>query len=219
VSDIDEQVITRAAEAAVSDLQLDCRIEKVFQHPRNNDRWCIQFTGDYGQFCDEFRNKSGEENSPELIREKVKSHFLKMRKPVRVRRGRSPQTGSRAQGSTLAAAPLELVGQAIDQTTRLVGEVVNQVSSLARSALDTEAVVSIDLPVASTLPPPARQKSKKAKRPSKGKPGKSSSGKSTKKKNSSAAGKTTSKAGKAAKKVARKSRATVGSKTSGRKGR
>jgi hypothetical protein len=191
VSDIDEQVITRAAEAAIFDLQLDCRIEKVFQHPRNNDRWCIQFTGDYGQFCAEFRNKSGEVNSPELMREKVKSHFLKMRKPVRVRRGRSHPTGSRAEISALAAAPLEIAGQAIDQTARLVGEVIKEVSGLARSALETEAVISVDLP-AMAPPPPAPRKRRKAKQPSKKKPGKTGSSKAKKKKTSSRAGKATS---------------------------
>lgn len=215
VNHLDEEVINRAAEVAVIDLQLDCGVEKVFQH--SNDKWCIQFTGEYGQFCDEFRNKSGEANSPELIREKVKRYFLKMRKPVRVRRGSSLKTGSGKQGSSRMPAPLEIVGQAIDQTTRLIGEVVSQVSGLARSALETEAVVSVDLPVASPLPPAARQ-SRKAKEPSKKKTAVAGSGKATKKK-SSGARKATSKAGKAAKKVARKSRATTGRATPVKKGR
>jgi hypothetical protein len=220
MSDIDEQVIKRAAEAAIFDLQLNCRIEKVFRHPRNNDRWCIQFSGDYGQFCDEFRSKPGEENSPELIREKVKSHFFKMRRPVRVRRARSRQTGAGKRESIWTTAPMELAGQAIDRTASLVGEVINQVSGLARSALDTEAVVSVDLPAAAppTPQPARRKKSTKAQRPAKRKPVKISSGKSTKKK-STGAGKASSKAGKAAKAVRRKSRATVGKTTSGRKGR
>ncbi|MGB7925679.1 MAG: hypothetical protein WCF57_20740 [Pyrinomonadaceae bacterium] len=215
MGDLDEQVITMAAEAAVFDLQLDCSIEKVFQHPRSNDKWCIQFTGDYGQFCEEFRNKAGEANSPELIREKIKSHFLKMRKPVRVRRGSSRKTDTGAQGSTLMDAPLEIVGQAIDRTARLVGEAINQVSGIARSALDTEAVVSVELPAvvveAPSPPSPAPAKSRKAKQPSKAKAAKKGSSKAAKKK-ASGAGKAASKA------VRRKSGATA-RRTTGRKGR
>jgi hypothetical protein len=216
MSQLDEQVIRSAAETAVNDLNIHCRIEKVFQHPRSNDKWCIQFTADYGQFCDEFRSKSGEENSPQLIREKVKSYFLKMRKPVRVRRGSSQKTERGKQSSAFSSAPLEIVGQAIDQTSRLVGEVINQVSGLARSALDTEAVVSVDLPVAA--PPPARRKSSKAKQTSTKKTTRASSSKSGKKK-SSRPGKASSKAGKARKVGKRKSSATVGRTTSGKKGR
>ena len=208
MSQLDEQVITRAAEAAVNDLQLDCRIEKVFQHPRNKEKWCIQFTGEYGQFCNEFRNKDGEENSPKLIREKIKSYFLRMRKPVRIRRGSSHMAGAERQESILPAAPLEIVGQAIDQTTRLVGDVINQVAGLARSALATEAVVSIDLP-AITQQPPARKSRRTTKEPSKRKAVKTSSGK-TAKKVSSRAGKQAAKAGKkAAKKVGRKKQTAV----------
>jgi hypothetical protein len=218
MSQMDEQVIRRAAEAAVNDLQLNCRIEKVSQHPRSNDKWCVQFTGDYGQFCDEFRNKSGQENSPEVIREKVKSYFLKMRKPVRVRRGSSHKTESVKSGSILSAAPLEIVGQAIDQTHRLVGEVVSQVSGLARSALDTEAVVSIELPVAASTPPPAPKKSKQSQQPAKKRTAGKSASKATRKA-APRASKATSKAGKAGKVVKRKSRATAGRTTSAKKGR
>ena len=216
---MDEQVIRRAAEAAVNDLRLDCGIEKVSRHPRSNEKWCVQFTGDYGQFCDEFHNKSGQENSPEVIREKIKNYFLKMRKPVRVRRGSSHQTERGAQGGLFAAAPLEIVGQAIDQTIRLVGEVVNQVSGLARSALDTEAVVSVELPIAAPTPPPPPRKSRKKQPPAKKKAARKSASKKAAGKVSSRAGKATPKAGKAAKVGRRKSRATVGRTTSGKKGR
>lgn len=215
MSQIDEQVIRSAAEAAVNDLRINCRIEKVFQHPRSSDKWCVQFTADYGQFCDQFRNQSGQENSPEVIREKVKSYFLKMRKPMRVRRGSSHKTERGERGSGLIAAPLEIVGQAIDRTTRLVGEVVDQVSGLARSALDTEAVVSVELPVAA---PPPRRKSKKVKRPAKKRTAGTSAGKAAKKV-SSRAGKAASKPAKAAKAAGRKSRATAGRTTPGKKGR
>jgi hypothetical protein len=178
----------------------------VFEHPHRNDKWCIQFTNGYGQFCDEFRNESGEVNSPQLIREKVKSHFLKMRKPVRVRRGSKPRADK--QESLLPGVSMGIVGEAIGQTTRLVGEVVNQVSGLARSVLETEAVVSVELPT--VAPPPSRpplRKRKRVRRAATKKPPKSGSGKAARK-NSSRAGKSASKPRKATKKSASKKQTT-----------
>ncbi|MBD0327246.1 MAG: hypothetical protein ICV68_12490 [Pyrinomonadaceae bacterium] len=200
----DEQAIARAAQAAIHDLQLDCRVEKVFEHPHRSDKWCIQFTGDYGQFCDEFRNESGEVNSPRLMREKVKGYFLKMRKPVRVRRGRKPKADK--QESILPGLSTGIVGEVIGQTTRLAGEVVNQVSGLARSVLETEAVVSVELPTVVPLPPPPR-KSKRVRRAATKKPARSGSGKATRKK-SVRAGKSTSKPRKAAKRAGSKKQTT-----------
>jgi hypothetical protein len=210
MSQRDEQAITSAAAEAVNDLQLDCRVEKVFRHPRNNNRWCIQFSGDYGQFCDEFRNEAGEGNSPRLMREKVKSYFLKKRRPVRVRKGSRSQAERERQESGLLSAPLEVVGQAIGQTTRLVGEVVNQVSDLARSALDTEASLSVELP-AVAMPTPAPRKSRRAARTSTRKSVKKSSGKPSRKASSSRAAKRSAKSSKSAKKSGRKKRQSAAS--------
>jgi hypothetical protein len=205
MSQRDEQAITRAAGEAVNDLQLDCRVEKVFRHPRNNDRWCIQFSGDYGQFCDEFRNEAGEENSPQLMREKVKNYFLKKRRPVRVRKGSRSQAGRESEESGLLSAPLGSVGQAIGQTTRFVGEVVNQVSDLARSALDTEASLSVELP-AVVIPTPAPRKTRRVTRTSSRKSVKKSSGKTSRKASPSRGAKRSAKSSKAAKKSGRKKR-------------
>jgi hypothetical protein len=205
----DEQAIKSAAQAAINDLQLDCRVEKIFAHPHRSDKWCIQFTDDYGQFCDEFRNESGEENSPRLIREKVKSYFLKMRKPVRVRRGRKPRADK--QESILPDLSMGIVGEAIGQTTRLVGEVVNQVSDLARSALETEAVVSVELPT--IAPPPLPRKRKRAQPTATKKSVKRSSVKAARK-DSSRAATSTAKPRKAAKKAGSKKR-TTSAKTKG----
>ena len=200
-----EQAIARAAQAAINDLQLDCRVEKVFEHPHRSDKWCIQFTDDYGQFCDEFRNESGEVNSPRLIREKVKSYFLKMRKPVRVRRGSKPRANK--QESILPDVSTGIVGEVIGQTTRLVGEVVNQVSGLARSVLETEAVVSVELPTVAPAPP----QRKRVRRAATKKAARSGSGKVARK-DSSRAGKSASKPRKAAKKGTSKKQ-TSGAKT------
>src|SRR3982751_2032897 len=105
MSQPDEQAITRAAETTINDLLLNCRVEKVFEHPKHKGKWCIRFTNDYGQFCDEFRNESGQENSPRLIREKIKNYFLKMRKPVRIRRGSKTTADKGKQSSILPGAP------------------------------------------------------------------------------------------------------------------
>jgi hypothetical protein len=193
-----EQELTRAAEAAINDLQLDCRVERVFKHPNSGDKWCIRFSGDYGQFCDEFRNASGEENSPRLIREKVKGYFIKRRQSVRVRRGSTSKTDKGRRESNLTSMPIELARQTLDQTTRFVGEVIGQVSDLARSALDTEAVVSVELPTVAPAPTP-RRKSRRVKQTAKKKAAKSGKGKTTRK-SSSRAGKSTTKTRKATKK-------------------
>ena len=214
MSQPDEEAIRKAAEAAISDLQLDCRVEKVFRHANSSEKLCIRFSGDYGKFCDEFRNASGEENSLQLMREKVKSHFIKMRKSVRIRRGSKSGLDRGRRASILPGAPLEIVGQALDQTTRLVGEVVHQVSDLARSALASEAVVSVDLPTPAQLlpPPPPPRKSKRGAQAATRKAARSSSAKATGK-GSSRAGESTSKTRKkTAKKVASK-KPTATSKT------
>lgn len=214
MSQPDEQAIRKAAEAAINDLQLDCRVEKVYRHPNSGQKLCIRFSGDYGKFCDEFRNASGEENSLQLMREKVKSHFIKMRKSVRIRRGSKSGLDRGRRASIIPTAPLEIVGQALDQTTRLAGEVVNQVSDLARSALESEAVVSVDLPAPVQLlaPPPARKKSKRVSRAATKKAAKSSSAKTTGKGSSRGSKSTSKPRKKAAKKVGSKKR-TATSKT------
>ncbi|HEX8649771.1 MAG TPA: hypothetical protein VF708_02950 [Pyrinomonadaceae bacterium] len=213
MSQPDEQLIRKAAEAAINDLQLDCRVEKVYRHPNSGKKLCIRFSGDYGKFCDEFRNASGEENSLQLMREKVKSHFIKMRKSVRIRRGSNSGLDKGRRASILPGAPLEIVGQALDQTTRLVGEVVNQVSDLARSALESEAVVSVDLPApVQLLAPPPTRKSKRVSRAATKKAARSSSAKTTGT-GSSRASKSTSKTRKKAAKKAGSKKHTATSKT------
>ncbi len=107
---MDKEVITRAAEEAVRDLQLDCEITEIAK-PLGKNTWCIQFTGSYGQFCDAFQDKAGEENSAPVIREKIKRFFLKQRKPARIVRGRNPSASARrSQESNLLMLRSEEVG-------------------------------------------------------------------------------------------------------------
>jgi hypothetical protein len=140
------------------------------------------------------------------MREKVKSHFIKMRKSVRIRRGSKSGLDRGRRASILPGAPLEIVGQALNQTTRLVGEVVNQVSDLARSALESEAVVSVDLPAPVQLlaPPPPARKSKRVSRAATKKAPQSGSAKTT--------GKGSKRAGKSASKTRKKPAKKAGSK-------
>ncbi len=142
---MDEKAITRAAQAAVNDLQLDCKIESVSKHSRQN-KWCIQFTGQYGQFCDEFHNEAGKENSARVIREKIKSFLFKVRKPGRDRRAKSSFASETSnQASSLLDTPVEFVGDALDRTTGIIGSILNQFSNLTGTALESGAAVSDDL--------------------------------------------------------------------------
>src|SRR5215210_6341071 len=96
---MEKEEIKSAAQQAVNDLQLDCEITDITR-PLGKDTWCIQFTGSYGQFCDEFHDKAGKDNSARVVREKIKRFFIKQRKPTRIVRGRIPS--SRESGSPKA---------------------------------------------------------------------------------------------------------------------
>ncbi|HEV2915187.1 MAG TPA: hypothetical protein VGX92_18055 [Pyrinomonadaceae bacterium] len=136
---MDKEVITRAAREAVNDLQLDCEITEVGK-PFGKTTWCVQFTGSYGQFCDEFQDKAGKENSARVIREKIKRFFLKQRKPTRIVRGKGPATKSRSRTEgNLLGTLMEVGEQALRQASRITSEVVERASTLNRAVLKTEA--------------------------------------------------------------------------------
>lgn len=136
---MDKEVITRAAEEAIRDLQLDCEITDVTR-PLGKDSWCIQFTGSYGQFSDAFHDKEGKENSARVIREKIKRFFLKQRKPARIVRGRNPSaTARRSQESNLLGTLLDAGEGMLKQASRIAGEVVERAANLNRTVLETEA--------------------------------------------------------------------------------
>jgi hypothetical protein len=136
---MDKEDIKRAAQEAVNDLQLDCEITEITR-PLGKDTWCIQFTGSFGQFCDEFHDKAGKDNSARLIREKIKRFFLKQRKPTRIVRGRN--SSSRGRGKVegnLLGTLIEAGGQALKQASRITGEVIERATTLNRAALETGA--------------------------------------------------------------------------------
>jgi len=139
---VDKEEITRAANEAVKDLQLDCEITEI-NKPLGKDTWCIQFTGSYGQFCDSFHDKAGKENSARVVREKIKRFFLKQRKPTRIVRGRSSasretRSGGIGEGNLLGTL-LEVGGGAIKQAARIGGEVIERAANVNRTVLETEA--------------------------------------------------------------------------------
>lgn len=134
---LNERSIRDAAAAALQSLQLDVEVKAV---EANGDDWCVQFTADYNQFCDSFRDQFGKENSFELVREKIKRYILKqqqnkIRAGVRIRRGKTKQAAP-PPASFFETAMQTLEGIA-SQTTDLAGEVVKQASRLPETALET----------------------------------------------------------------------------------
>lgn len=132
---LDEQAITKAATAALHDLELDIEVKSVLA---DGDNWCVQFTTEYRQFCDTFRDQFGKENSFELIREKIKRSILKqqqnkIRSGVRYRRGKTEQQRSTSDG--LLETALKTIGGAVGQTAEAAGEIIKQASSLPEQAL------------------------------------------------------------------------------------
>jgi hypothetical protein len=140
---MDEQAITRAAEEAVNDLQLDCQINKVCRSPRG-DQWCVQFSGKYGQFCDDLKNQFGKENSARVVREKIKSHLLKQVTKIRSSTGKTRRTRAnpadegQAQSSAMSA-PLQMIEDAFNRVSEIAGEVVGQAAGVAGAARETVA--------------------------------------------------------------------------------
>lgn len=146
-----EQFIKEAAAAALSDLQIEAEAKLV---SNSKDKWCIQFTADYSQFCDSFRDRFGKENSFELIREKIKRHILKqqqnkIRSGVRIRKGK-PQQRESASDNLLETA-VKTIESVATQTAGVAGEIFNQASSLPETALTvldnaTKAISQISAP-------------------------------------------------------------------------
>lgn len=227
---MDERSINGAAIEAISDLELDCEIKEVCQ-PSGKDEWCIQFSGKYGQFCDEFKNQFGEENSPPVIREKIKSHLLKQVTKIRSSTGRrrAPKNErtdeARQRGSDLLTAPVKLIGEMLGRASDVAGDVINQASSVAETA---RAAVSAMTPDISPVPPAtpaarhvaqARPEAAKKASPARKRvhPAKKKSSGKTAKARKRASGQKGRAAKKAAKKAGQAARKSSGRKTAGPK--
>lgn len=192
---MDERVINGAAIEAVKDLEVECEIKDVC---RSGDEWCIEFSGKYGHFCDEFKNQFGEENSSQLIREKIKSHLIKQVNKIRSSTGRrrKPMVGDAGEsgeaGSDLLTAPLQMIGEMFGRATGIAGEVIGQAAAVAETAREAVADAAANIaPVTIEVRSTTRKVKKKA--PA-----------STKRKTVKAAKATPAKAKKATKRVARR---------------
>jgi hypothetical protein len=210
LKDMDEQAITHAAQEAVNDLQLDCKINKVCRSPRG-DQWCVQFSGKYGQFCDDLKNQFGKENSARVVQEKIKSHLLKQVTKIRSSTGKSrrPRVNPSDEGQaqdTIMSAPLKMIEDAFNRATEIAGEVVGQVAGVAGAARETVANVAESIsPVTIEIRSDSNVAAKEPRRSSARKPkraAKATSHKTTKKRRSISRG--SSKKAKKASKVAAK---------------
>jgi hypothetical protein len=217
---MDERSINGAAIRAIHDLELDCEIKDVCQSS-GRDEWCIQFSGKYGQFCDDFRNQFGKENSSQVIREKIKSHLLKQVSKIRSSTGRrrkpavNDATESRDAGSDLLNAPLQFVKEAFNRATGIAGEVINQASNVAETARDVVADVATNIsPVTIEVRSTTREVKKRTSSSSRRKTVKAA--KKAASKTVKAAGRVTKRVSKQAKKasVSARKRATHAQKTS-----
>ena len=130
---MDEQIIRREASAALDDLELDAQVTAV---TKAGDNWCIQFGGDYGQFCDEFKDLFKHDSSPRVVREKVKKHLMGQITLLRNKgRRRAAKRDVEAGGPDVA----DLLQDAVTQTTRVVNEAIDRTVGFANAGLKAVA--------------------------------------------------------------------------------
>ncbi len=138
---MDERAINGAAIEAIRDLEVDCEIKEVCKGSEA-DEWCVQFSGKYGSFCDKFQNQFGQENSPEVMREKIKAFLIKQVAKIRSSTGRKRKPvaaagDDRDSASRLLTEPLKLVGEVFSRATGMATQVVSQASAVAETARAT----------------------------------------------------------------------------------
>lgn len=130
---MDAETIKSEASEAIQDLELDSKVSQVSQSGKN---WCVQFEGDYGQYCDSFQNQFERDNSPRVIREKIKKHLLAQITQLRNKGGRRT-TKKAFDDETERANMTELFQEAITQTTRAIGEVVDRTLGVTGTAIQS----------------------------------------------------------------------------------
>lgn len=138
---MDERMIKRAAFEAVSDLELDCEIKEVCRSP-DGDEWCVQFSGNYSQFCDRFQDQFERDNSAQVVREKIKRHLIKQIDKVRrstgkTRRPKNAKSEGQQADNNLTTSPLNLIGDVISRATGVAGDVMEQAAGIASAARQT----------------------------------------------------------------------------------
>src|ERR1051325_9854751 len=131
---MDERAVNGAAIEAIHDLEVDCEIKEVCKGS-GKDEWCVQFSGKYGQFCDNFQNQFGQENSPEVMREKIKAFLIKQVAKIRGNTGRKRKPArdareEREPSGGMLTEPLKLVGEVFGRATEMATQVVSQASAV-----------------------------------------------------------------------------------------
>lgn len=204
---MDEETIRREASEALRDLELDSTASAVTRSGKN---WCIQFSGDYGQFCDSFQNQFERDNGPRIIREKIKKHLLGQITQLRNKGNRKARRKGFDETEGRGRNVTELFQEAITQTTRAVGEAIDRTLGITEATIKSAGEVAETLNDTTT----AMLRPERARKPptAKSRARKSSSGKVTGKvkgsvpKTKKASGKT-KRAGRA-KKTARKNKSS-----------
>ncbi|HEY0320451.1 MAG TPA: hypothetical protein VGC66_05715 [Pyrinomonadaceae bacterium] len=118
---MDAETIKREASEALLDLQLDSTVTNIAQDDKN---WCIQFAGDYGQLCDSFQNQFEHDNSPRVVREKIKKHLLAQITQLRNKGGR--RTTRKSFDEQDERNVTEMFQEALTETTRAIGEAIER---------------------------------------------------------------------------------------------
>ena len=169
---MDEETIKREASAALDVLELEARISAV---TKAGDNWCIEFGGDYGQFCDEFKDLFGRFNSPRVVREKVKKHLLAQVTQLR-NKGRR-RAAKRDAGEDSAPGVAELLQETVAQTTRVVTDAIDRTVGLASAGLKSisDAAENLNSTGTPVTPPVREARSKPAPLPAKSKETRSAS--------------------------------------------
>jgi len=167
---VDEKVIKRAASEALSDLELDCEIKDVCRSP-DGDQWCVQFSGSYSQFCDEFQDQFEHDNSASVVREKIKRHLIKQVDKIRrskgkARRPKTAQSADQQANNNIIASPLDVIGDAVSRASEIAGDVIEQAATVADAARETLSSVAENIsPVTIEIKSSSSTKPKKPRAP------------------------------------------------------
>jgi hypothetical protein len=163
---MDAETIKREALDAILDLQLDSTVSNVTHSGKN---WCVQFEGDYGQFCDSFQNQFERDNSPRVVREKIKKHLLAQITQLRNKGGRRT---TKKGFDDEAARPnvTELFQEAVSSTARTIGDAIDRTLGFTGAGIEAVGEVAETLtsrttelirPEPSTSPPAERPKARR----------------------------------------------------------
>jgi len=206
---VDEKVIKRAAFEALSDLELDCEIKDVCRSP-DSDQWCVQFSGSYSQFCDEFQDQFEHDNSASVVREKIKRHLIKQVDKIRrstgkAKRPKSAQSAKQQADSNIITSPLSVIGDVVSRASEIAGDVIEQAATVADAARETLSSVAENIsPVTIEIKSSSSTKAKKPRAPQTRATAKKSRKASRKRSKKRKASRSAAKAGKRAKKTGAK---------------